>query len=246
MKPYFDTNHLAGPLLLIVTMAWGAMELSQRSQGLGARKGATKVGGATSRVVFWTCLIAASAFLYLAPRLVPEAAIRPGAVAFTAGMVILIAGLVLRGWSFKALGEYFTHTVMVSSDQPVITTGPYRLLRHPGYTGFLLACAGVGLASANGAGWPPWPCCRWRSSSGASTSRRTRCWQRSATSTTFTPPTISASSRSSGDQDNDRNRLGRGALIREVAREVHVPEPGVLVPSTASGRLRRVRGSGPR
>ena len=41
-------------------------------------------------------------------------------------MVILVAGLVLRGWSFKALGEYFTHTVMVSSDQPVISTGPYR------------------------------------------------------------------------------------------------------------------------
>ena len=103
-------------------------------------------------MVFWACLIAASVFLYFAPRIVPAAAIRPGAVAFAAGMVILLAGLVLRGWSFKALGEYFTHTVMVSSDQPVITTGPYRLLRHPGYTGFLLACTGVGLASANWAG----------------------------------------------------------------------------------------------
>jgi protein-S-isoprenylcysteine O-methyltransferase Ste14 len=152
MKPYFDTNYLAGPLLLIVAMAWGAMELSQRSQVVGARKGAIKVGGATSRVVFWACLIAASAFLYLVPRLVPAAAIRPGAVAFAVGMVIMVAGLVLRGWSFKALGEYFTHTVMVSSDQPVVTTGPYRVLRHPRYTGFLLACIGVGLASANGAG----------------------------------------------------------------------------------------------
>ena len=152
MKPYFDTNHLAGLLLLIVTMAWGAMELGQFSQELEARKGATKVGGVTSRVVFWACLIAASIFLHLAPRIVPAAAIRPGAVAFAAGMVILLAGLVLRGWSFKTLGKYFTHTVMVSSDQPVITTGPYRLLRHPSYTGILMACAGVGLTSANWAG----------------------------------------------------------------------------------------------
>lgn len=152
MKPYFDTSHVAGPLLLVVAMAWGAMEISQRSQVLGARKGATNVGGAISRVVFWACLIGASIFLYLAPDIVRAAAIRPGAVAFAAGMVILVAGLVLRGWSFKALGEYFTHAVIVSSDQPVITTGPYRLLRHPGYTGFLLACTGVGLASANWAG----------------------------------------------------------------------------------------------
>ena len=74
-------------------MGWGAMELGQFSQGLQARKGATKVGGATSRAVFWACLIAASIFLYLAPRIVPAAAIRPGAGAFAAGMVILLARL---------------------------------------------------------------------------------------------------------------------------------------------------------
>jgi protein-S-isoprenylcysteine O-methyltransferase Ste14 len=30
-----------------------------------------------------------------------------------------------------------------------VTTGPYRLLRHPGHAGFLLASAGVGLMAAN-------------------------------------------------------------------------------------------------
>jgi protein-S-isoprenylcysteine O-methyltransferase Ste14 len=152
MKPYFETNHIAGPLLLVVALAWGAMELSQFSRGLEARKGATKIGGATSRAVFLACLTAASVFLYLAPRIVPAAVIRPGAVAFAAGMAILVAGLVLRGWSFKTLGEYFTFTVMVSTDQPVVANGPYRLLRHPSYTGILLACIGAGLTSANWAG----------------------------------------------------------------------------------------------
>lgn len=50
------------------------------------------------------------------------------------------------------LGRYFTHTVMVSADQPVISTGPYRVLRHPSYTGVIMAALGIGLAAANWAG----------------------------------------------------------------------------------------------
>jgi len=65
------------------------------------------------------------------------------------GIGALLGGLVLRGWSFKVLGEYFTHTVMVSSDQPVVATGPYRVLRHPSYTGIILIATGIGLAAAN-------------------------------------------------------------------------------------------------
>jgi protein-S-isoprenylcysteine O-methyltransferase Ste14 len=139
-------------LLLLVTLAWGALEFGQFSAGLDARKGAVKVGELSGRIAIGSSLIAANVVLFLAPHIVPAAAIRPGVIAFAAGMVILLAGLVLRGWSFTALGEYFTFTVMVSSDQPVVAKGPYRVLRHPSYTGLLLAFAGVGLASANWVG----------------------------------------------------------------------------------------------
>jgi protein-S-isoprenylcysteine O-methyltransferase Ste14 len=150
MEPYFFTNHVAGLLMTVVVPAWGMMELSQRSQP--QREGATRIGGAGSRLAFLACLIATAIAVNLAPRVVPAAAIRPGAVAFAAGLVILLAGLVLRGWSFKTLGQYFTHRVVVSSDQPVIAAGPYRLLRHPGYAAVLLIGIGVSLASANWAG----------------------------------------------------------------------------------------------
>ena len=152
MKPYFDTNHAAGLLLLFVVLAWSAMEVAQFSQSLDTRKGATKVGRPSWRVLAWACLIAGNANLYLAPRAVPAAAIRPGAIAFSVGVVVMLAGIVLRGWSFKTLGEYFTFTVMVSPDQQVVTGGPYRMLRHPACTGLLLACIGLGLASANWVG----------------------------------------------------------------------------------------------
>ena len=146
MKPYFETSHLAGLVLLIVTMAWGAMELGHASN---TRDGATGAGGGGRRLAVLPVVVAASVMLYVAPPVVPAAAIRPGAAAFATGMAVLLGGLVLRGWSIKTLGEYFTGRVMVSAEQPVITAGPYRLLRHPSYTGLLLACAGVGLASAN-------------------------------------------------------------------------------------------------
>jgi protein-S-isoprenylcysteine O-methyltransferase Ste14 len=138
-------------LILVGTLAWGTMELAQRSQA--TRPGATKIGGPGSRFALLASLVATIAVVNLAPRVVPAAPIRPGAVAFTAGIVILLAGLVLRGWSFKTLGQYFTHTVMASADQPVIAAGPYRLLRHPSCTAILL----IGIGSA----WPlrtgpPW------------------------------------------------------------------------------------------
>jgi len=147
MSAYFSTNHVAAVLFLVTVSAWGMMELSQRSNV--RREGATKVTGRGWRIVGLAWLIATIGVANLTPHVVPAAAIRPAPVAFAAGMVVLLAGLVLRGWSFKALGQYFTHTVMVSPDQPVIATGPYRVLRHPSYTGVILAGIGVGLASAN-------------------------------------------------------------------------------------------------
>lgn len=149
MKPYFDTNHLAGLLLLIAMLGWGPMEAAHLGN---RREGATKARGAGRALAVWPFLAAATVLLYLAPRIVPAAAIRPAAVSFAVGLLILLAGLVLRGWSIKTLGEYFTATVNVSRGQPVVTAGPYRLLRHPSYAGLLLASIGVGLASANWAG----------------------------------------------------------------------------------------------
>jgi protein-S-isoprenylcysteine O-methyltransferase Ste14 len=149
MEPYFETNHVAAFVLLTVTLAWGMMELGQHSQTADARKGATRVRFGGWLVAVLTAIACLNLALYGAPRVVPAAAIRPGAAACGVGLAVLLAGLVLRGWSIKTLGDYFTFTVMVSSDQPVIKTGPYRVLRHPGYAGILLACAGVGLASAN-------------------------------------------------------------------------------------------------
>jgi protein-S-isoprenylcysteine O-methyltransferase Ste14 len=98
------------------------------------------------------CAIAWETWLYLAPPIIPAAAIRPGAIAFAVGMAIFLAGIGLRLWAFMALGRYFTFAIMVSPGQPVVTNGPYQAVRHPSYAGALLTCIGVGLMSANWVG----------------------------------------------------------------------------------------------
>ncbi len=65
------------------------------------------------------------------------------------GLVLLWCGMGLRLWSFRTLGHYFTFNVQTSADQPVITTGPYRFVRHPSYVGILLGYSGLLLLMAN-------------------------------------------------------------------------------------------------
>jgi protein-S-isoprenylcysteine O-methyltransferase Ste14 len=50
------------------------------------------------------------------------------------------------------LGRYFTLVLGTSPDQQVVTRGPYRALRHPGYTGLLLVVTGCAFMAGNALG----------------------------------------------------------------------------------------------
>ncbi|HEY8005009.1 MAG TPA: isoprenylcysteine carboxylmethyltransferase family protein [Phenylobacterium sp.] len=69
-----------------------------------------------------------------------------GEWALWVGAAAALCGMALRVWSVATLGRYFTYVVKVAEDQPVVETGPYRLLRHPSYAGALLTALGIGLS----------------------------------------------------------------------------------------------------
>ena len=71
-------------------------------------------------------------------------------LALYAGTALLIAGNLLRRYCFRTLGKYFTATVCVKADQPVIDKGPYRWIRHPGYAAGFIMYLGIGLAFGSG------------------------------------------------------------------------------------------------
>jgi protein-S-isoprenylcysteine O-methyltransferase len=65
------------------------------------------------------------------------------------GLAIFVIGLVFRFWAIIHLGRFFTVNVAIASDHRVIDSGPYRLVRHPSYTGSLLAFLGFALTIGN-------------------------------------------------------------------------------------------------
>jgi protein-S-isoprenylcysteine O-methyltransferase len=62
---------------------------------------------------------------------------------------LLAGGLAVRWAAILTLGRLFTVDVAIHSDHAVVQTGLYRLVRHPSYTGLLLAFAGLGVLYAN-------------------------------------------------------------------------------------------------
>jgi protein-S-isoprenylcysteine O-methyltransferase Ste14 len=65
------------------------------------------------------------------------------------GLALEVAGIGLRVWAMRTLRGHYARTLRVVDDQPVISDGPYRLVRHPGYLGVLLLWAGAALTARN-------------------------------------------------------------------------------------------------
>ncbi len=68
---------------------------------------------------------------------------------FWLGILLMNAGIAFRLYAIYVLGASFTTTVAVAPEQTLIETGPYRLIRHPSYTGLLITLLGLGLSSTN-------------------------------------------------------------------------------------------------
>jgi len=68
---------------------------------------------------------------------------------FVAGIALMWLGIALRLWSIGTLGRFFHSQVVIQKDHALISTGPYRFLRHPSYAGAVLTALGAGIVLAN-------------------------------------------------------------------------------------------------
>ena len=134
---------IPGAVTVVVVVAWIGVE-AYAARGGARQRDAVQDGGTKRFLVLtlYTGLAAAIAIeLYIPATRLPA----PAAAWFWSGVFVALVGAGLRAWAIRALGEFFTRDVMIREAHVVVSRGPYRVLRHPSYTGTGLIMLGFGL-----------------------------------------------------------------------------------------------------
>ena len=108
----------------------------------------TKQDGSTLRVLWIVIMIGIGAGVFVAGNWRPGA-LPYGRVFAVAGVVLLAMGLIFRWWAIITLGRFFAVDVTIEKDHELVERGPFQWVRHPSYTGVLLAFVGWALTLRN-------------------------------------------------------------------------------------------------
>lgn len=138
MIPFIE--HWVGGLWLAATILWVLA-------GIGSKR-AVRVQSIGSRLLQGVLIFIGVALIFnidgwlvkgwLTARLTPESA-----PVVLAGAVLTVGGLLFTMWARLTLGRNWSGTVTIKQDHELIQRGPYQIVRHPIYTGFLLAMLGT-------------------------------------------------------------------------------------------------------
>jgi methyltransferase len=116
-------------LLVVALLRFVELRISSRHQQEMIARGAAKVDEPRFRwmVLLHTAVLAGAALevIFLRRPFIP-----PLAVAMFA---VFLAANVVRWWVIRTLGEHWNVQVMDSTRLGVVTTGPFRYVRHPNY-----------------------------------------------------------------------------------------------------------------
>ena len=150
MQPLFANQPVLLGVLVASLLIWRVMEAIVDIRTRNRLRAGARRQDKGSRLVLISVLTLGILVGMLLAFTVPATAItnaRP--FLFWLGILLIYVGIALRLYAIHVLGAFFTTEVAVAPGQTVIETGPYRLIRHPSYTGFLITLLGFGLCLTN-------------------------------------------------------------------------------------------------
>ncbi len=124
-----------------------ALFLAKRSKLPGSRGASGK--DRWTLPLLWTVICSAIFTGFFLRGALPQGRLPHPQTFYVMGLILFIAGLIIRWIAIIHLGRFFTVNVAIAEDHQLITTGPYRYVRHPSYTGTLLIFLGFGLCMLN-------------------------------------------------------------------------------------------------
>jgi len=135
------------PPLSVVSAIWGVAELGL-AVATRAKAGTTSRDRGSLPLIWAVCGVSVWAALHFARRW-HAWDLPAGHAVYATGYGLFAAGVIFRWVSIARLGRFFTPNVTIFEEHRLIDTGPYRFIRHPTYTGALVAMLGVTLTIGN-------------------------------------------------------------------------------------------------
>lgn len=132
----------------LIPIFWAVWLAGWIVAAIGVKRAQWRESGATALANRTPVLL--GTFMLLFPRWLPAALTYrfgpTGPVPPAIGTILVLLGLLFAAWARIHLGGNWSGTVTVKKDHTLIRSGPYRFVRHPIYTGMLLALIGTALA----------------------------------------------------------------------------------------------------
>jgi len=144
-------TNLTGLFLLLVGIAYLAgvvvVYWFRRERFWGPRAGGRTLKQEDRDASFWWIVAGMMAAIFLPPieYLLLHAVLPRLKWMEIAGLILIFSGSALFIWARRTLGKFYSGHVSVVEGQPLVTSGPYRFIRHPAYAGYLLMAFGVAL-----------------------------------------------------------------------------------------------------